>query len=167
MTPTPSIRHCFEMMDDIRASSGQRPLLRRGAAIVSITVLLGLSACGGGVDGGAAFEIGVVVAGQPVSGVEIEPGGVQNISIEAGESLELDASQPVEWTLQVGGTAVTGDSAVYYLGVNITEVTLSSSQIALNTFAPMDLSASVPITLTAISTIDSTQVATVNVLITN
>jgi hypothetical protein len=31
----------------------------------------------------------------------------------------------------------------------------------------MALSASVPITLTAISTIDSTQVATVNVLITN
>jgi len=72
------------------------------------------------------------------------------------------------WTLLVGGSAVTGNNAtVYYQGVTITETALSSSRIALDTSAAFFLSTPVPITLIAISTFDSAQVATVNVWITN
>ena len=63
---------------------------------------------------------------------------------------------------------VSGSNAtVYYQGVTITETTLSSSRIALDTSAAFFLSTPVPIRLKAISTFDSAQVATVNVLIAN
>jgi len=137
-------------------------------AAASLAALLSLSACGGGGDGDASFEVGIVVGGQPVSGVAVQPGGVQSITISAGQSIELDASEPVVWTLEVGGSAVTGSNAsVYYQGVTITETALSSSRIALDTSAAFFLSAPVPITLIAISTFDSAEVATVNVWITN
>jgi hypothetical protein len=137
-------------------------------AAASLAALMSLSACGGGDDSGVSFEVGIVVAGQPVGGVVVQPGGVQSITISAGQSIELDASEPVQWVLEVGGSAVTGSNAtVYYQGVTITETALTPSRIALDTSAAFFLSAPVPITLTAISTFDSAQVATVNVLITN
>jgi len=146
----------------------RRIAYRTAVVIASLAALLGLSACGGGGDGGVSFDIGIVVAGQPVSGVAVQSGGVQSITISAGQSIELDASEPVEWILEVGGSAVTGNNAsVYYQGVTITETALSSSRIALDTSAAFYLSAPVPITLTAISTFDSAEVATVNVWITN
>jgi len=148
---------------------GPTRVARRCVMVVaSLAALLSLSACGGGGDSGVTFEIGVVVAGQPVSGVVIQPGSVQTITISAGQSIELDANESVEWTLEVGGSAVTGsNTSVYYQGVTITETALSSSRIALDTSSSFFLSAPVPITLTAVSTFDSAEVATVNVLITN
>ena len=141
--------------------------IRSSAVIASLGALLSLSACGGGGDSGVTFDVGIVVAGQPVGGA-VRSGGVQNVTISAGQSIELDASESVQWILEVGGSVVTGSNAtVYYQGVTITETTLSSSRIALDTSAAFFLSAPVPIRLMAISTFDSAQVATVNVLITN
>lgn len=146
---------------------GRRRLgARAGAAAAALAGLLLLSACGGGGDGGVSFDIGVVVAGQPVAGVAVQPGMSQNITISAGQSIELDASEPVQWTLLVGGSAITGGT-VYYQGVTITETALSSSRIALDTAAAYTLAAPVSISLVAVSTVDAAQVATVNVLITN
>lgn len=148
--------------------SRSRNALRYPVAVASLAALMSLSACGGGGDSGVTFDIGVVVAGQPLSGVVIQPGGVQTITISAGQSIELDANESVEWTLEVGGSAVTGtNTSVYYQGVTITETAVSSSRIALDTSSAFFLSAPVPITLTAVSTFDSAEVATVNVLITN
>ena len=149
-------------------NDGPRVALRSAAVVAALALGLTLSACGGGADGGVTFDIGVVVAGQPVSGVVVQPGGVQGITISAGQSIELDASESVQWTLEVGGSAVTGNNtSVYYQGVTITETALSSSRIALDTSAAFFLPAPVPIRLIATSTFDSAQVATVNVLITN
>jgi hypothetical protein len=131
-------------------------------------MLLSVSACGGGGDGGGTFDVSVVVAGQPVSGVVIQPGAAQNIAIVAGQSLELDASEPVQWVLDVGGSTIASNgTTVSYQGVDITQTALSASRIAIDTFAPFQLASPVAITLRAISTFDSAQVATVNVLITN
>jgi hypothetical protein len=88
--------------------------------------------------------------------------------MRAGQSIELDANEPVVWTLQVGSTYYEGfDTSVYYQGVTITETTLSSSRIALDTYTEFFLPAPVRVTLTAVSTYDSAIVATVEVLITN
>lgn len=136
----------------------------------SLAALSSLSACGGGGSAsGAPFDLSVVIAGQVVGGTRILPGAAQNIYISAGQSLELDASEPVVWSLEVGGIIVQNNSVtVQYAGVSITETALSPSRIALDTFADFPpLAASVPITLTATSTIDLAQVATVNVLISN
>ena len=148
--------------------NGFRVAVRRAAAVASLAALVSLSACGGGGDSGVTFDIGVVVAGQPVIGVVVQPGGVQSITLSAGQSIELDASESVVWTLEVGGSVVTGNStSVSYQGVTITETALSSSRIALDTSSAFFLPAPVSITLTAVSTFDSAQVATVDVLITN
>lgn len=151
-----------------RMAGRARVAFRCVTVAASLAALMSLSACGGGGDSGVTFDIGVVVAGQPVSGVVIQPGGVQTITISAGQSIELDANESVVWTLEVGGSAVTGSNAsVYYQGVTITETALSSSRIALDTSSSFFLPSPVPITLTAVSTFDSAQVATLNVLITN
>jgi hypothetical protein len=95
-------------------------------------------------------------------------GSSQNIALRAGQSIELDASEPVVWTLNVGGSAVTGSgTTVSYAGVDVTQTVVSSSRIAVDTFAAYLLAAPVPVTFTATSTLDSALVATVDVLITN
>jgi len=140
----------------------------RSAAVVSIlTVALSLSACGGGGDS-AALDVSVVVAGQPVNGGNIGPGSSPTIYVRAGQSIELDASESVIWTLYVAGTAVSGSgTTVSYGSADVTLTTVSPSRIAVDTFAAFPLANPIPVTLVATSTFDSAQVATVNVLITN
>ncbi|MES2991924.1 MAG: hypothetical protein V4844_10915 [Pseudomonadota bacterium] len=141
--------------------------LRTLAAILSVAALTGLAGCGGGGDSGVGFQIGVYVDGR-ASGDYLYAGDVQQVVMPAGSSIELDASEPVVWTLQVGNSYYEGfDTSVYYQGVTITETTLSSSRIALDTYTEFFLPAPVRVTLTAVSTYDSAIVATVDVLITN
>lgn len=141
--------------------------LRTLAAILSVAALTGLAGCGGGGDSGVGFQIGVYVDGR-ASGDYLYAGDVQQVVMPAGSSIELDASEPVVWTLQVGNAYYEGfDTSVYYQGVTITETTLSSSRIALDTYTEFFLPAPVLVTLTAVSTYDSAIVATVDVLITN
>ncbi len=137
------------------------------AVAASLVALLSLTACGGGGDSDTTLSVGVLVEGQPVGGV-VQSGGTQSIVMSAGQSIELDASEPVVWTLQVGTTSFEGfNTSVYYQGVTITETTLSPSRIALDTSAAFFLPSPVAITLTAVSTFDSAIVATVDALITN
>ena len=152
----------------LSAVSPCRKTLRKLAIGASLAALLGLTACGGGGSDSASFQIGVLVAGQPVGGMQIGPGSSPTISIRAGQSIELDASESVYWTLYIGGSAVSGSGAtVYYAGAEITQTALSYSRIALDTYAANPLYAPVRVTMVATSTYDSAQVATVNVLITN
>jgi hypothetical protein len=138
------------------------------ALAAAMVATLGLAGCGGGGDSGATFEIGVTVAGQPLPGMQIRPGSVTNVAIRAGESIELDASEPVAWTLLVAGTSITGSgTTVYYAGATITQNEVSNSRIVVDTWAEQWLPAPVPITFVATSTLDAAVVATVNVLITN
>jgi hypothetical protein len=138
-------------------------------AVASLTAALMLSACGGGGDISfpADFNIGVTVGGQFVSQTPVPPGGSLNLAIRAGQSLILDAGEPVVWTLLVGGSSVSGGAQVFFAGANITATTLNPSTVAVDTSAAFLLRAPVPVTLVATSTFDSFQVATVNLLITN
>ena len=146
------------------ASFGTREAFRGFAVALSFAAALALTACGGG--GAFTFDIGVQVAGQPLSGVLIEPGAPQSVSIAAGQSIEFDASEPVVWTLQAGGSAITGSgTTVSYGGVDITQTAVSDSRIAVDTSAAYVLAAPVSITFVATSTLDSALVATVTVVI--
>ena len=150
--------------------AGQRQLFwaspRHAAAIACLFTALALTACGGSVDGGASIDIGVRVAGQPVSSPPSS--GRQSVEMRAGQSIELDAREPVTWTLRVGNTSFQGPStAVFYRGVTITQTALSASRIALDTSASGYLPASVAVTLTAVSTYDAAIVGTVDVWVTN
>ena len=137
------------------------------AALASALVL---SACGGGgeIRTSGDFVVDVVVGGQFVSETPVAPGGAINVVIRAGQSLKLDAGEPVVWTLFVGGSAVNANGVlVHYAGADIAATTLSSSAIVVDTGAEFRLQSPVPFTLVATSTYDSAQVVTANVLITN
>ncbi len=137
---------------------------RAATVAILLAAAVGLTACGGG--GSASFDIEVVVAGQPYGGYVT--GSSSTVYVRAGQSFELDASEPVYWTMYVAGTAVNrSGTTVYYSGADITLTALSSSRIAVDTYAARRLPAGVPVTLVATSTFDSVEVATVNVLITN
>ena len=152
---------------DGRHAPGAAPLARRLGSIAALMCAVALTACGGGgLDPAVSFDIGVQVGGVTVSGVQIGPGQAQSVSISAGQSVEFDASEPVQWTLEVGGSAVTGSgTTVDYGGVSITQTAVSDSRIQIDTFANVPLSAPLQITLIATSTIDAAQVATITVWI--
>ena len=140
----------------------------RTAGVVSLLAIgLTLSACGGGGSDAVAFDVAVVIAGQPTGGT-YGPGSSPTIYVKAGQSIELDASESVDWTLYVAGTAVSGSGAtVHYAGADVTLTAESPSRIAVDTFAEFPLLDPIPVTLVATATFDSAIVATVNVLITN
>lgn len=126
-----------------------------------------LTACGGGGDDGSVtFDIGIIVAGQPYSGGHVHSGSSQALSVWAGDSLQLDASEPVVWTLQVAGTSVSGSgTTVYYGGIGVTIDTLSASRILVDTFDTQPFTTPVALTFTATSTYDAAVVSVVTVYV--
>ena len=149
-----------------RSTFGSRVLRTAGFASL-LAFGLTLSACGGGGSDTVAFDVAVVVAGQPTGGT-YGAGSSPTIYVRAGQSIELDASESADWTLYVAGTAVSGSGAtVHYAGADVTLIAESPSRIAVDTFAAFPLLDPIPVTMVATSTFDSAVVATVNVLITN
>ncbi len=137
--------------------------------VAALAAAWALSACGGGgyIDSAGNFNIGITLAGQFVSSTPVASGGSLNVAVRAGQSVTFDAGEPAVWTMYVGGSAVSGGSAVYYAGANIRASITSQSHVVVETYAASPLPASIPITLVARSTYDSAQVATVNLLVTN
>jgi hypothetical protein len=150
-----------------------KSLARAGAmGSAGLFVALALSACGGGgsadVVVATPFDINVMVGGRAVDGVRIRPGATQTVYLPVGESIEFDASEPVTWTLRIGGSAVAGTGVtVDYGGVGIRLTEQSSSRILIDTASDYSLSAPLSFTLVATSTIDFAQVATIQVVLTN
>ena len=141
--------------------------LRSAGAVALLALALTLSACGGGGSDSSTFDVTVLIAGQPTGGT-YGPGSSPTVYVRAGQTIELDASESVYWTLYVAGTAVSGSgTTVYYAGADVTLTAQSPSRIAVDTYAAFPLPSSIPITLVATSNFDSAIVATVNVLITN
>ena len=140
-----------------------------------VSAAVALSGCGGGGDGGGAyvppppvFDIGILVAGQPLAGIAVLPGYQQTIYLAVGQSFELDSTGPVAWTVTIGGASVPQSGAtVYYGGATIQEVLTTTTHFAANTFASAPLVAPVQVTLGATSLLDASQVATINLILTN
>lgn len=141
--------------------------LGRRSGLVLLAAAASLSACGGGGDAVVTLDVGVLVGGVVVSGPPIYSGGHRTITMYAGQSIELDGNEPVYWTLLVGGGSVAGSVTVVYAGLAVTQTEISTSRIAVNTSSRFGLASPVPMTFIATSTIDSAQVATVDVLVTN
>jgi hypothetical protein len=140
----------------------------RCAGLLLITALM-LSACGGGEDARLRgnFNIGVTVGGQFINDRLVAPGDSFNIAVRAGQSVSVDAGEPVVWTLLVGGTAIRSGVRVYYAGADLVATTLNGSTLVLDTYAADRLFSPISVTLIATSSFDSFQVATVNLLITD
>ena len=107
-------------------------------AVLSAAVLA--TACGGGELYATAtvpvnFNIGVTVGDRFINTTPVNAGGSLDIAIRAGQSLRLDAGEPVVWTFFVGGTAIRGGAQVYYAGADITAFTINVRSMGLDTFA--------------------------------
>lgn len=163
-------KSCQTRVESPASGSSTGPRGRRWLGVVAACAAVwSLSGCGGGgyADSGGNFNIGVTVGGQFVGDTPVAPGGSLNLAVRAGQSVAFDAGEPAIWTLYVGGTAVSGGAQVYYANAYIRATVLSQSGVAVDTYAPYRLPASIPVTLVATSTYDSAQVATVNLLITD
>ncbi|MBE7941887.1 MULTISPECIES: hypothetical protein [Ramlibacter] len=148
------------------ASGGPRALLRRGALglAFSASALL-LAGCGGGGVDTVNLGISAVVAGQPVATV-FQPGPVGSLDLSAGQSIELDANEPVNWSFSVGGSPLVGDgTTVYYDGLAITETSVTPSSVVLNTQVTGPYTSPVVVSMTATSTVDATVVTGVDLVV--
>jgi len=62
-------------------------------------------------------------------------GSSATLYVRSGQSFELDANEPVVWTLYVGNTAVAGTgTSVQYAGAVVTLTAESDSRIAVDTY---------------------------------
>lgn len=150
------------------ASPSTRPLAlspKRAAmwlAVISSALLLG--GCGGGGDS-VSLGINAIVGGQPLTTV-FAPGAVGTIDMTAGQTIELDANEPVDWGFSVGGSPLFGNgTTVFYNGLAITETAVSPSRVVLNTTVTGPYSSPVVISMTATSTIDAAEVAAVDTIV--
>ena len=146
---------------------GKRHLCMTAAAVAASLVL---SACGGGGSDGRpsrSSSIGVTIGGQPGSYIPISPGGALALTLRAGQSVSLDAGEPVVWNMYIGSTQVTYGAQVVYGGVTFDVANLNAYVVAVQTYAPFLLREAVNVTMVATSTYDSVQIATVYLSVVN
>ena len=149
------------------------------ANMAIVALVLALSGCGGGADvsvvvpvtpAGPDFELGAQINGQPISNLDVFPGETQTISVISGDAFELDSSGPVYWDFSAGGSAdipaATG-GAIAFEGAVVHETVVNGSQLVLSVTSSAPPGSSVPITIYATSQSDSSQFATIDLLVQN
>ena len=147
--------------------------IRIYAAALLVSAAVVLSGCGGGGGGDyvpppPAFDIGVLVGGQPLAGIRVLPGYQQTIYLAVGQTFQLDSTGPVAWAVVVGGASVPESGAtVFYGGATIQEVLTTTTHFAAHTWASAPLVAPVQVTLYATSLLDASQVATIDFILGN
>lgn len=157
--------------DDLhRATSTQprRPWLPRIGCAGALAAALLLAGCGGG----GTFETEAVA---PVGGVQVSVSGttssyapvlggqVLDVAAAVGQQVEFDANEPVVWSFSVNGSPLfASGTTVDVAGVTITQVQFDASHVVLSSgfYGPALLP--VDIVLTATSTLDAAQVATIH-----
>jgi hypothetical protein len=149
-----------------------RHRLRRSLLVGVCSCALLVAGCGGGGSvyggdstGSVSLGINAVVAGAPAGAVFV-PGTVGTIDISAGQTIELDANEPVDWAFSVDGSPLFGSgTTVYYGGLSITESAVSPSRVVLDTAVNGTYLSPITVTMTATSTIDAAEVARVNIIV--
>ncbi|MFL6693839.1 MAG: hypothetical protein ACJ8GO_12865 [Ramlibacter sp.] len=141
--------------------------VRMRVAAAVLAAVGGVAACGGGSDGPLAGAPGVLlqvdtrvngaVVGDPaLAGREVAA------AIQAGQSIEFDANEPVAWSFSVnGGESFGSGNTVVVNGVSITQTTLDPLRVAIGTAVVGTPVLPINVRLTAISVRDVTQVAVV------
>jgi hypothetical protein len=158
--------------------SSNVPTLKLGLPSVLLASLF-IAGCGGGVEVGVVvpppdnppdFDVIALIDGQRVSGVDVFPGESQTISVVAGDSFELDSSGPVFWDVSAGGStavAALAGSTFVYQGAALNETSVGDSHLVIGTSSSAAPGSSIPIDITVTSKNDSSQVATITLLVTD
>jgi hypothetical protein len=118
-----------------------------------------LAGCGGG-GSSAVLDLGVIVEGQSRPG--LVAGQTATIGILVGQSIELDANEPVVWAFSVNGSPLfASGTTVIVQGLAITQMDLSPSRVVIDTELSGPTRLPVVVNLTATSTLDAAEVASV------
>lgn len=138
----------------------------RLAGALALTLALGLAGCGGGGEyeyggGGAQLHVGVTVGS--TSYAPVVTGQVLDVYAAVGQSITFDANEPVDWYFAVNGSPLfVSGTTVVVGGVSITQVQIDPSRTVLDSaFAGQTALLPVDVLLTATSTYDAAEVATI------
>lgn len=158
----PPLRRLFPAGPQRAASS----FVKRGASVLLLSGEVALLAgCGGGGDDSVDLNINAVVAGRPLPTVFV-PGTVGTIDILAGQSIQLDANEPVDWAFSVAGSPLfASGTSVFFNGLRATETAASPSRVVVDTAVAGPFLPPVVIRLDAVSTIDAAQVAVIDLVV--
>ena len=149
----------------------------RSALLCSL--VLALTACGGGVDVGVVvppvdtgpdFDLIAMIDGQRLAGVDLFPGEAQTISVVSGDAFELDSSGPVYWDFSAGGSAdvaAVAGSTFLYAGAAINETSVGDSHLVMAVSSSAPAGSTIPVFITVTSQSDPSQVATIQLLVSN
>lgn len=156
----PTLRSLSLALPDLRPV---RRLLLLGACSCALL----LAGCGGGGDTSNNVTLGInAVVGGQAAGPVFVPGTVGTMDITAGQTIQLDANEPVEWAFSVDGSPLfSSGTTVYYGGLAITESAASPSRVVLDTAVTGPYASPINVVMTATSTMDATEVATVNIVV--
>ncbi|MGZ5846043.1 MAG: hypothetical protein ACXWJJ_01095 [Ramlibacter sp.] len=145
-----------------RVGRGSR---RAGAAAALLALLAAFAGCGGGFvvvgDSGVSFQIDTFVDGFAF-GRPVHAGETVTVAIQAGQSIELEASRPATWRFSVaGGPFLAAGTTATVAGLAITVLPLSTSGVRVATTLTGPAPLPVSVTLTASSDLGNRDVATV------
>ncbi len=143
------------------------------------SLVLALTACGGGVDVGVVvppvdtgpdFDLIAMIDGQRLAGVDVFPGEAQTISVVSGDAFELDSNGPVYWDFSAGGgteVAAVAGSTFFYAGAAINETSVGDSHLVMAVSSSAPAGSTIPVSITVTSQSDPSQVATIQLLVSN
>lgn len=164
---TPALRAPALVDAGGRLLSATRGRLRHFGIAVAVGCTLALAGCGGGggdeanvVVQGPALQVGVVAGTTTYAPVATSQ--VLDVAAPVGQSVVLDANEPVVWSFSVNGSPLfENGTTVDVGGVAITQAQFSASRVVLESsfYGPALLP--IEVLLTATSTIDNAQVATI------
>lgn len=145
-----------------------RPLVQRFASGLLLSASLMLAACGGGDSQPVAYDIGMLVSGQPVAGVHLQPGLQQSIQVRVGQSFEFDSSAPVTWSATFSGKVLEPVLDSYFVdGLILTLTTVTTDRFSAYTSGMIASGTPVPLKLVVTSLQDPTQKSYIDVTFIN
>lgn len=149
------------------------PALRRIGAAVVIGCALALAGCGGGggddassvaVVQGPALQVDVIAGG--TSYAPVPSGQALDVTARVGQSVAFDANEPVVWSFSVNGSPLFSNGTTVDLGgVTITQSQLDASGVVLDSAFYGPALVPIDVLLTATSTLDNAQVATIRLVL--
>jgi hypothetical protein len=155
-------RYCPHEKDHSMPFARTAPRL---AGALALALTLGLAGCGGGdvvVDGGPLLNVGVTVgttAFDPVG-----TGQVLDVVAAVGQPITFDANERVVWNFAVNGSPLfSSGTTVVVGGVRIDQVQIDPSRVVLDSGFVGPALLPIDVVLTATSTFDAAQVATIHV----
>jgi hypothetical protein len=116
------------------------------------------------------FAVTALIHGAQIPNLDVHAGESQTISVTAGDAFELDTDGPIYWDFSAGGSADIAASpcaTVVYGGASLNETAVGDFHLVLAVSSSAPPGSSIPVTIYVTSMNDSSQVATIDLMVAN